>query len=98
SPVQHTFSTNGTYSATLDVTDSKNATTKSAPIKIIVGEHAPTATISAPADRTLYRAGETIDFAGTASDQEDGALAASQFSWTVLLHHNTHTHPFVNVD
>ena len=45
------------------------------------------------ARRALYTAGETISFAGQATDLEDGNLPASAFSWTVLFHHDTHTHP-----
>ena len=38
----------------------------------------PTATISEPHQRTLYNAGDTIEYAGSASDPEDGLLAAQR--------------------
>ena len=31
----------------------------------------------------------------TATDAEDGTLAASRLSWVVLRHHDAHTHPFL---
>ena len=54
----------------------------------------PSATINTPAAGTRYNAGNTISFSGSATDTEDGALPPSAFEWTVLFHHNTHTHPF----
>ncbi|MEX0616987.1 MAG: PQQ-dependent sugar dehydrogenase [Candidatus Woykebacteria bacterium] len=56
----------------------------------------PTATITAPADQTLYSAGGMINFSGSGTDPEDGTLAASAFSWTIVFHHDTHTHPFLD--
>jgi glucose/arabinose dehydrogenase len=56
---------------------------------------APVATITQPAEGTFYTAGQTIVYAGTASDPEDGTLPASRFTWQVDFHHDTHTHPFI---
>lgn len=53
----------------------------------------PAATITAPAEGTVYRAGETINFAGSASDPEDGDLPASAYTWRIIFHHGTHDHP-----
>jgi glucose/arabinose dehydrogenase len=55
----------------------------------------PSGTITLPATGTLYRAGDTISYAGTGADPEDGALPGSAFTWTVVFHHDTHTHPFL---
>ncbi len=55
---------------------------------------APQASITSPALGQTFRAGETVIYAGTASDAEDGALAPSQLTWWADLHHDTHTHPF----
>lgn len=55
----------------------------------------PTATITAPAHRTLYRAGDTIPYSGTGIDPENGNLPPSAFTWRVDFHHDTHIHPFV---
>ena len=56
---------------------------------------APVATISSPAAGSTFRAGDTLTFAGSGTDAEDGALAAGRLTWWADLHHNTHTHPFV---
>jgi hypothetical protein len=43
----------------------------------------------------MYSAGNTIAYSGTATDAEDGNLPASAFTWEIVFHHDTHTHPFV---
>jgi glucose/arabinose dehydrogenase len=55
----------------------------------------PQATITAPANNTLYSAGDTIAYSGTGTDPEDGTLPPSAFTWQVDFHHDTHLHPFV---
>ncbi len=52
----------------------------------------PTATITLPATGAMYRGGDVINFSGTATDPEDGALPASAFSWSLVFHHDTHVH------
>jgi glucose/arabinose dehydrogenase len=52
----------------------------------------PVAQIITPADGTLYRGGDTINFSGNATDTEDGTLPASAFTWLVDFHHDTHRH------
>ncbi len=56
---------------------------------------APVATITLPTAGTTYAGGNTINYAGTGTDPEDGALPASAFTWEIVLHHDTHTHPFI---
>jgi glucose/arabinose dehydrogenase len=55
----------------------------------------PIATITAPANRTLYSAGDKISYAGTGTDLEDGVLPPNAFTWQVDFHHDTHIHPFL---
>jgi glucose/arabinose dehydrogenase len=55
----------------------------------------PAATIDSPPGGSLYRAGETINFSGTGTDPEDGVLPATAYTWSVVFHHATHTHPFL---
>ncbi len=55
----------------------------------------PTASISTPTSGQLYNAGDTISYSGSGTDAQDGNLAASRFSWTIVFHHGTHTHPFL---
>ena len=54
---------------------------------------APLASITSPAAGSTFRAGQSMAYAGTASDAEDGALAAAQLTWWVDLHHDAHLHP-----
>jgi glucose/arabinose dehydrogenase len=61
----------------------------------------PTASISAPLAGAHYNWGDTIAFAASASDPEDGPLPASGYSWEVRFFHQTdaqgnglHSHPF----
>src|SRR6185436_11792364 len=56
---------------------------------------APVPRIIAPASSTRFRVGDTIVLRGAADDAQDGALADDRLSWTVTLHHATHTHPYL---
>jgi len=55
---------------------------------------APVPVIAQPAEGTLFSGGQAITVAVSATDPEDGALAASSLVWWAELHHDTHTHPF----
>jgi len=77
------------------VTSGGNSTTSNAATLTVTNNTAPSATIISPAHGTQYNAGQTFTFTGTGSDQQDGALPASAFTWRVDLHHDTHVHPFV---
>ena len=46
-----------------------------------------------PADGSIFRAGDAIDYAGTGTDPQDGNLPPSAFTWTILFHHEGHVHP-----
>ena len=61
----------------------------------VVANRAPTATITQPVAGTLYTGGQTINFAGTGSDPDEGNLPAAAFTWRVDFHHDDHTHPFL---
>lgn len=79
------------------VTDGGGASITSDPATLTISDNtAPTASITLPTGDDLWTAGETIDFAGTASDPEDGPLGPSSMQWQVVFHHNTHTHPFLD--
>jgi glucose/arabinose dehydrogenase len=59
------------------------------------GGDAPVPTITSPAEGATFRAGDTLNFAGSATDPQDGSLAASNLTWWVEFHHGNHTHPGV---
>jgi glucose/arabinose dehydrogenase len=94
----HTYTTNGLFDVQLVVDDQKGGT-NSATLTIQVG-NPPVGKITAPKERATFNIGDTIEYAGTGTDPEDGALPASAFSWSVrLLHHPEtdplhHFHPF----
>ena len=85
------YSANGVYTASLRVRDNQGGeTTKS--VKITVGNQAPTATITAPLNGSLYNVGQVLTLTGVGTDPETGNLPAGNLSWRVILHHNVHTH------
>ncbi|HEY3177029.1 MAG TPA: PQQ-dependent sugar dehydrogenase [Candidatus Polarisedimenticolia bacterium] len=89
----HTYTGIGVFHPTVVVNDGSATATTS--MRVVVGNRAPSAAILSPAGGSSYDAGDVISFSGTASDPEDGPLSAGSFSWSVLFHHNTHTHPWV---
>ncbi len=90
----HTYASAGTYRATLRVTDSAGATATDT-VRIDAGNTAPVPRIDSPASDLRFRVGQPITLRGAATDAEDGPLTAFSLEWTVLLHHGTHTHPFL---
>jgi PKD repeat protein/glucose/arabinose dehydrogenase len=91
----YTYTAQGSYTATLRVTDPGGLSDTDA-VVISVGNTAPAATITAPAAGTTWRVGDVINFSGSASDVQDGPLPPSALSWQLILHHcpsNCHTHP-----
>lgn len=73
-----------------------SATSNAATLTVLVN-NPPTATIITPATETetQYAAGTTISYSGNGMDQEDGALPPSAYTWEIVFHHDTHTHPFI---
>jgi hypothetical protein len=55
----------------------------------------PVGQILTPAQGTTYFGGMVVNYSGSGSDFEDGALPASAFTWQVDFHHDTHIHPFI---
>lgn len=90
----HTY-TSGVYSARLRVRDNHGALSPEAAVTIRAGNTAPVISITSPAVTAKFAVGQTITLTAAANDAEDGALAASSLSWTLLLRHGSHTHPFL---
>ncbi len=93
---QHTFTADGTFTVQLTVT-SPSGGTGTAQTKITVGLGGPTPTITAPASGLQYKTFDTINFAGTATDPVDSSIPASNYSWSIIMHHcpggTCHIHP-----
>jgi|GEM_PF-126910 len=86
----HVYSSNGTYTSILTVSDGKGAASTT---KIItVGNRAPAALINNPPTESFYIPGQFIPLEGSATDPEDSVFPDSAFSWQLILHHNTHIH------
>ncbi|MGH3648684.1 MAG: PKD domain-containing protein, partial [Micromonosporaceae bacterium] len=83
---QHTYTSVGSYTAKLTVTDTLGATDTEL-IPISVGNGPPTATIDTPAASTTWKVGDTISFTGHASDPQQGTLPASALDWQLRLYH-----------
>ena len=93
--VSHTYSTRGTYAASLRVRDNHGALSGTDTVRIDAGNEAPNPSIGSPSSTLLVRVGQEIALSGGATDPEDGRLPASSLRWEVLRHHNgSHTHPY----
>jgi glucose/arabinose dehydrogenase/PKD repeat protein len=90
----YTYTTQGSYNASLRVTDSRGASDTDS-VTITVGNTAPTATILTPTAGTTWRVGDVIGFSGSATDAQDGTLPASALNWKLTMQHcpsNCHAH------
>jgi glucose/arabinose dehydrogenase len=93
-----TYTTVGTYTARLRVTDNHGLASDPATVTITAGNSPPVATIDSPAATLKWKVGDRIDFAGHATDPQDGDLPASKLTWSLALHHcftpgDCHVHP-----
>jgi glucose/arabinose dehydrogenase/PKD repeat protein len=90
----YTYTTQGSYNASLRVTDSHGASDTDS-VTITVGNTAPTATILTPAAGTTWKVGDDISFSGSATDAQDGTLPPSALTWQLTMQHcpsNCHSH------
>lgn len=92
--VLHQYTTAGRYNAVVSASDAQGAVA-TANVRIDVGNTPPTPAITTPAASIRFVVGQTITLTGRAADLEDGPHPDSGLQWSVLLHHNTHTHPFL---
>lgn len=96
----HVYSTVGTYTAKLRVTDTLGAIDDETVI-IQPGNAAPTAFIDTPAATLTWKVGDSISFTGHATDPQQGTLPASALSWQLRMQHcstptSCHTHVLQN--
>jgi glucose/arabinose dehydrogenase/PKD repeat protein len=91
----HTYTASGvaSFTALLTATDAQGRT-GTAQARVVVGSRPPTVTITAPLPGAPVNNGQTVSYSGAASDP-DQSLPESAFRWQVLLHHDTHVHPWV---
>jgi glucose/arabinose dehydrogenase/PKD repeat protein len=89
-----TYTTQGSFNASLRVTDSHGASDTDS-VTITVGNTAPTATILTPAAGTTWKVGDVITFSGSATDAQQGTLPPSALTWQLTMQHcpsNCHSH------
>ena len=90
-----TYTQIGNVTARLRVSDQTGASS-TASVTIAAGNTAPSPTILTPSSGTNWKAGDILNFSGSASDSEDGTLPASRLSWSLVMQHcpsNCHSHP-----
>jgi glucose/arabinose dehydrogenase/PKD repeat protein len=92
----HVYASPGTYTASLRVA-SGSPRLLSDPATVLIGasNSPPVPVIVQPLAGSLFAVGQTVTLVGSATDPEDGSLGGASLSWTVILHHSTHTHPFL---
>jgi len=78
------------------VSNAQGSDTSAGAFLAVTRNRPPVAAITLPDTSLKYRAGDTLRFAGTGTDPEDGVLPASSLTWQIDLHHDTHTHPFLS--
>jgi glucose/arabinose dehydrogenase len=82
------------------VSNSLGQTNSTVATLVVIPNQRPTAIItrlSAGDDLDdTYDAGELITFEGAGTDPENETIDSDNMVWRIVLHHNTHTHPFVD--
>ena len=97
-----TYMSPGNYHVTLRVTDTSGAFDEDT-LTINAGSGTPSPTINTPAAGTTWGVNQTINFSGSATDPEDGALPASALDWQLIINHctapgNCHQHEIQTFD
>ena len=79
----HVYEDTGTYVATLRVRDAEG-NQDSDTVKISPGNTPPVATIHRPLTDRTWKVGGEISFSGSAMDEQEGTLAPSALSWSLI--------------
>ncbi|GAA0490439.1 glycosyl hydrolase [Paractinoplanes deccanensis] len=87
----YTYTSNGTYSARLTVTDSTGRTAV-ATRTITVGNTAPVVEVVTPANGSFFNWGDTVPFEVRVTDPEDGAVDCSKVEVSLVIGHDEHGH------
>jgi PKD repeat protein/glucose/arabinose dehydrogenase len=82
-----------TYTITLTVTDNVSQTS-STTLKVYINNTPPQITITSPVNNSLYSLAHNtlVPFTANVTDAEHGPNQLF-YSWQLILHHNSHTHP-----
>ena len=92
------FNTRGSYTVTLTVTDTMKQSSIDT-ITVAVGDK-PVAKMDSPKGGTLFKVGDILRLQGSAFDMalNRSITDPSQFVWEVRQHHETHFHPFLDLE
>jgi hypothetical protein len=82
SPLMTTALSVGSHTLTVTAADSRGLEGTDAISVTVIANGVPTASISQPADGASYEEGQTISFAGSATDAEDGDLPGTALTWS----------------
>lgn len=88
----YTFLKAGRFTVRLTVSNG-TASSDAAPLSIVAGIP-PTVHIDLPTTGSLFRIGDPVAFFGSAKDSSGNALPPANFSWTFILLHHEHQHPY----
>jgi len=91
----HRYTAVGTFTATLRVRDNRGGEGTDT-VRIDPGNTPPSPTIELPTEGARFAVGQSMTLRGSATDDQDGQLADAALSWTVVRHHEAHTHPFLS--
>ncbi|GAA2353682.1 hypothetical protein GCM10010404_01860 [Nonomuraea africana] len=93
----HTYTAEGTFSATLTVRD-PGGNTGTASVVITSGNTAPTVTIDLPDEGTLFDWGDSVPYDVRVTDPEDGTADCAKVRMTYVLGHDSHGHEITAKD
>jgi glucose/arabinose dehydrogenase len=86
-------SNNDSY--TCVVSNSAGSVESQAAIITVTNRSRPVVNIQKLFTKIKYSAGDTIIVKGSAFDEQEGNLPATDFTWKVDFHHNLHAHPVI---
>ncbi|MFW6693882.1 ThuA domain-containing protein [Streptomyces sp. MAR4 CNX-425] len=93
----HTYAGNGTYDATLTVTD-PGGLSGTADVRVVVGNTAPTVKLDLPENGRLFSFGDDVPFEVTVTDPEDGDVDCSKVEVTYGVGHDSHVHDLTSAN
>ena len=79
-----TYNAAGTFRVSLQVADGKGGTAIDA---VTIGVGLPKVTIASPGTSLRWSVGETVSFAGSATDNQGQSIPPSKLEWTLVLKH-----------